>query len=209
MRTYTWDEYYEKFYDWAESTQIRNLSALTTLGPADEVAEIIIELQCNTAAANRLLKKALAAKLAFSGDALLEFLGINDQTLVEAAALNSAARLNENDLEELCGLIDDAVILQICSKCRLPLPEDLREEYDNAAPAPKVAKTGFFGKLFTAIGIFSDATHSAAKKHRGKCTGDCANCPPHYGYRYGRWYYGHNHTRGCEFGGNNGSGGAD
>ena len=26
----TWDEYYEKFYDWATSTQIRRLSALTS-----------------------------------------------------------------------------------------------------------------------------------------------------------------------------------
>lgn len=71
MRTYTWDEYYEKFYDWAESTQVRNLSALTSLGSADEVAEIIIELQVNVPAANRLLKKAVAAKLAFSGSDLV------------------------------------------------------------------------------------------------------------------------------------------
>ena len=42
LRTYTWDEYYDKFYDWAESTQVRNLYGLTSLGPADEVAEIII-----------------------------------------------------------------------------------------------------------------------------------------------------------------------
>ena len=34
-----------------------------------------------------------------------------------------------------------------------------------------------------------------------RCDGDCANCPPHYGYRYGRWYYGHGHTRGCQRGG--------
>ncbi len=26
MRSYTWDEYYAKFYDWAESTQARYLS---------------------------------------------------------------------------------------------------------------------------------------------------------------------------------------
>lgn len=26
MRSYTWDEYYTKFYDWAESTQARYLS---------------------------------------------------------------------------------------------------------------------------------------------------------------------------------------
>ena len=56
MRTYTWDEYYEKFYDWAESTQVRNLSALTSLGSADEVGEIIIELQVNVPGANRLLR---------------------------------------------------------------------------------------------------------------------------------------------------------
>lgn len=48
-----------------------------------------------------------------------------------------------------------------------------------------------------------------SKKHSGKCDGDCANCPPHYGYRYGRWYYGHSHTEGCEFGGNKGNGGRD
>ena len=81
MRTYTWDEYYEKFYDWAESTQVRNLSALTSLGSADEVGEIIIELQVNVPAANRLLKKAVAAKLAFSGSDLVEFACINDKEL--------------------------------------------------------------------------------------------------------------------------------
>ena len=65
MRQYTWGEYYEKFYDWAESTQVRNLSGLTSLGPADEVGEIIIELQVNVPAANRLLRKAVDAKLVY------------------------------------------------------------------------------------------------------------------------------------------------
>lgn len=40
-----------------------------------------------------------------------------------------------------------------------------------------------------------------------KCNGDCDNCPPHYGYRYGRWYYGHGHQRSCERGGNGGASG--
>ena len=30
VRQYTWDEYYEKFYDWATSTQIKHLSDLTS-----------------------------------------------------------------------------------------------------------------------------------------------------------------------------------
>ena len=44
-------------------------------------------------------------------------------------------------------------------------------------------------------------------KESGKCDGDCEHCPPHYGYRYGRWYYGHDHIYGCERGGNRGGGG--
>mgnify|MGYP000875661412 CR=1 FL=1 len=101
MRQYTWDEYYEKFYDWAESTQVRNLSGLTSLGSADEVGEIIIELQVNVPAANRLLKKAVEAKLAFSASDLIEFLCINDKALATAALYNSVDRLSSADMEDL------------------------------------------------------------------------------------------------------------
>lgn len=146
MRTYTWDEYYEKFYDWAESTQVRNLSALTSLGSADEVGEIIIELQVNVPAANRLLRKAVEEKLAFSGSDLVEFAYINDKEPVTAAIFAGAS---------------------------------------------------------------AGVSLAQGRRHNGRCNGDCANCPPHYGYRYGRWYYGHDHVHGCEFGGNKGSGSMD
>ena len=128
MRTYTWDEYYEKFYDWAESTQVRNLSALTSLGSADEVGEIIIELQVNVPASNRLLRKAVEEKLAFSGSDLAEFAYINDKEPVTAAVRNSAGRLTAEDMEYLYGDIDDEVIIEICKQRNILLPEALREE---------------------------------------------------------------------------------
>ena len=34
-----WDTYYEKFYDWATSTQIRKISSLTSFGASSEVTE--------------------------------------------------------------------------------------------------------------------------------------------------------------------------
>ena len=72
-------------------------------------------------------------------------------------------------------------------------------------PAPKL---GFFGTLFHVIaGVGAASNHG--NRHNGRCNGDCANCPLHYGYRYGRWYYGHDHVHGCEFGGNRGSGSMD
>ena len=126
MRQYTWDEYYEKFYDWAESTQVRNLTAFTSLGTADEVGEIISELQVNVPAANRLLRKAVEAKLAFSASDLIEFLCINDKTLSTAALYNSADRLTSSDMEDLYGVAEDDDIIKICRDRNLTLPEDLR-----------------------------------------------------------------------------------
>lgn len=54
----------------------------------------------------------------------------------------------------------------------------------------------------TADIVFADADFAAG----GAFHNDCANCPPHYGYRYGRWYYGHGHIYGCQRGGNRGGG---
>lgn len=216
MRTYTWDEYYEKFYDWAESTQVRNLSALTSLGSADEVVEIIIELQVNVPASNRLLRKAVEEKLAFSGSDLAEFAYINDKEPVTAAVLNSAERLTAEDMEYLYGEIDDEVIIEICKQRNILLPEALREEeeediyIDDFISEPPAPKRGFFGILAAIFAGASAGVSSAqGRRHNRRCNGDCANCPPHYGYRYGRWYYGHDHDHGCEFGGNKGSGSMD
>jgi len=214
--------------DLAESTQVRYLSSLSSLGSADEVGEIIIELQVNVSASNRLLRKAVEANLAFSGSDLLEFVCINDKELATAAVRNSAERLTAEDMEYLYGEIDDAVIIEICKQRNILLPEDLREEYedeeqteideepleefniyvDEYVPIPP-KRPGFFATLLGVIAGMNKASNSNHHQHNGRCNGDCANCPPHYGYRYGRWYYGHDHVHGCEFGGNKGNGSMD
>ena len=45
-----WGEYYRKFDEWATSTQISRLSALTSYGPSNEVAEVAQGLMDETAA---------------------------------------------------------------------------------------------------------------------------------------------------------------
>ena len=67
-------------------------------------------------------------------------------------------------------------------------------------------KYSFWDLLFGASSE-SSASSLSKKKDHGRCDGDCKNCPPHYGYRYGRWYYGKDHTEGCTRGGNRGGGG--
>jgi len=190
---------------------------LTSLGSADEVGEIIIELQVNVGDSNRLLRKAVKEKLEFSTYDLIEFLCTNDKELATAAVYNSANRLTAEDIEDLYGEVDDEVIIEICSKRNLALPEDLREEeeeieieeddiYVDDFVYEKPKKLGFFGILLAVLGATSSIDNSRSQRHNGRCNGDCANCPPHYGYRYGRWYYGKGHVHGCEFGGNKGDG---
>ena len=220
MRKLTWSEYYDGFYDWSTSTQKSYSYGLENYGSAEEVFEVALEFAFDDEKfATRFIEKALNAGVRFSSEQVIEMaLYIGKPVLSKAAELASN-KFTEEDLEELYMLIDDDAFNRISQKLNIDIfaddtpvyeeePEDedvyeLEEEYCYE-PAPK--KLGFFTTLFAIFAGFSLASGSKKKPHNGKCNGDCANCPPHYGYRYGRWYYGHGHVRGCVFGGNKGDG---
>ena len=64
----TWEEYYDKFYDWSENTQVNNLFAVELLCPADEVAEVMMELDFHHEdAVNRIARKAIEQQIVRSG----------------------------------------------------------------------------------------------------------------------------------------------
>lgn len=116
----------------------------------------------------------------------------------------------KEDLEELYLSIDDDAFQRICKREKIDILADEEEDSPDCSlaedePEPKI---GFFTKLLFAFGVAGELSDHT-KKHNGRCDGDCAHCPPHYGYRYGRWYYGHHHQHGCEFGGNKGDGSSD
>ena len=67
----------------------------------------------------------------------------------------------------------------------------------------KVVYKGPTKRYFSIFGLLFGG---AGGKHSGRCEGNCSKCPDHFGYRYGRWYYGKYHSHGCEFGGNKNSG---
>jgi hypothetical protein len=119
----------------------------------------------------------------------------------------------QEQLEDLWGAADDEVLELVAKRNHVILFEDDAIEDSDAEddlyleePMQNEPKLGFFSKLGLALGI-AGVLNKNSQPHPGHCTGNCANCPPHYGYRYGRWYYGHDHTHGCEFGGNKGGGG--
>lgn len=201
----TWAEYYDKFYDWSESTRISRLSSLTDFGSSSEICEIAQDL-FEDKLAQRLIKKALAAGVRFQPDEIMDIAVLMDKPTLSKLVETSAVPLNREQLEEFYMLIDDTTFEKASNRARVDIfaDEDEPEEVemdDFEVEAEQPPKIGFFTALALGLGL---AGKSKPHKHNGKCNGDCANCPAHYGYRYGRWYYGHHHTHGCEFGGNGG-----
>ena len=94
------------------------------------------------------------------------------------------------ELEDIDGLIDDNSFRKISSRAGIRAVDGEDESWPEqeiySAP-PK--KPGLLATLMALVTGVSLASHSE-KKHSRHCNGDCTNCPHHYGYRYGRWYYG-------------------
>ena len=207
-----WDTYYEKFYDWATSTQIKKMSSLTSFGTSAEVAEVAQEYM-DEKAASRLIKKAVAYDVQFTPDEIYDLSGCCDTTAMNELLKSAKCTFTQEQLEDLWGAADDEVLELVAKRNRVTVFADdeieetsIVDEADFDEPEWKEPKLGFFSKLGLALAVGS-LLDKKSQSHHGRCTGDCANCPPHYGYRYGRWYYGHDHTHGCEFGGNKGGGG--
>lgn len=206
----TWEEYYDKFYDWANSTQISRISKLTSFGPANEVCEVAVELS-NEVAATRLIKKAVAADVAFNAEQIIDLMDALNEDGMNCVIAASRCTFTREQIDDLCCSASDTVLEEAAVRSGFSYldgdesGESGLDEVDNdylfnPEPQPKI---GFFTKLLFAFGVAGELSNHA-KTHNRRCNGDCAHCPPHYGYRYGRWYYGHHHQHGCEFGGNKG-----
>ena len=215
----TWEEYYDKFCEWANSTQISRISKLESFGSADEVCEIANGL-CDEAAATRLIKKAVAAGVAFSAEQAVELVGVINEAGLDLIINSVDGPCSREQLDDIYGIVSDEVFEAAVRRSGFDDSDDFWENSDEDGfsdePEPK-HKPGLFGQILLGI----TAGHLVSKlidkrngrsgqifgqrnRHSGRCDGDCANCPPHYGYRHGRWYYGHHHQHGCEFGGNKG-----
>ncbi len=219
MKQITWDDYYDGFSDWSLSTQRSYSYGLVDFGPADEVYEVLSELAFSDKKfATRFADKAVTAGVRFLPEQVLEMTNLIEKSVLSKMAEQTSVPFDREQLEEIYMLIDDASFERISQKSKIDIfaddnsaePEDIfaqKDDFDIVMPPQK--KPGFFATLVAVITGVSVADRLMQKKHNGRCDGDCTNCPPHYGYRYGRWYYGHDHAYGCEFGGNKGSGSMD
>ena len=206
----SWNSFYDSFYDWSEKLQGKNAVAQKLFGSSAEVCEIAVAL-CEEDDSTQFVNNALAAGVKFTAEEIIELAGNVCSDTVLSIVETQRPRFSAEQLDDLSYVLGDDDIQEIAEITGHSLSKDSDDEMDDwiepANSTRRKSGIGFLGGL----AIISSLLFGGSKdnKHSGRCNGDCANCPPHYGYRYGRWYYGHHHTRGCQFGGNHGGGGID
>ena len=175
----TWDDFYGCCCDWDDALLERRINKLRHFGPSEEVCEAIQDMP-NSKMEDLLYAKAKAAGVRFTREQLME-LGHWGPVIQDVI---------DNDLS------DEAIEQYVANAEALVAEEEAARRTNR--------RIGFWGTL---IGVLNGFSSSSKKHDTGRCDGDCANCPAHYGYRYGRWYYGHGHQHGCQRGGNGGASG--
>lgn len=201
---FDWDEFYVEYMDMPQSMLKDCIQKISDFGSGDEIVEVISNLD-DEALAETLYQRAKKHGVGFNVHQLEQ--------------LGTCISFSLDYVDENVTIIDcsggEDMFLKIGSAAR-KAAEAINHLADEMKRPPKKKKLGFGGGLALLFDSSSSSARSSAsggswtvtkKKDSGHCDGDCANCPPHYGYRYGRWYYGHGHQHGCQRGGNGGASG--
>ena len=118
-----WNTYYDRFYDWEESTQLRHLSSLTSFGPSSEVCELAGAF-FEEKSANRLIKKAMAAGVQFTSDEVMELDGVVDNSLMPQLIKSTSHPLTAEQLDDFVFWLSSDEIRSLAKKYHIRLDED-------------------------------------------------------------------------------------
>lgn len=123
-----WEEYYDKLGDWATSTAVSRIAKLESFGPPDEIIDAINTIGFDDEkGATRLLKKAIAAGVKFTGDQLSELFLICDEAVINHAIQTASDHFKTEDLNALCGFSDEEDLIDIANKQKIQIPESLAD----------------------------------------------------------------------------------
>ena len=219
---HSWQFFYDNGGAWTEDLQLKAIASLTDIGDAEQITEMVMNLTEQKPKA-KLIERAIAEKVIFSRDNLTYLDGdipdhLFQKLLVIAGIPEDSLYFDEDTITE------DTFADEIELGPELSAPESAHAANKNAKGFLNVLgiiAAAIFGIFFIFIKVIIEITkpyyggkhHRSSyrsfgkhvkKKNSNRCDGDCDNCPAHYGYRYGRWYYGHGHQHGCLRGGNGG-----
>lgn len=130
-RKLSWEEFYDKFYDWSPTTQKKYASYLAGFSSSTEVVEIILEYALYDGQyASKFARRACDTEVCFQSGEILKFIGTLDQDGVEYLAVNAAVPFEREQLEEINMLVSDETFRRLSKRAGIDifvddeLPED-------------------------------------------------------------------------------------
>ncbi len=150
----TWEDFYDKFYEWADSTQVRKISELTTFGSHAQVAEVIL-MYVNEKDASRLARKALAAGVRFTPAEIVEMDGSVSKDCLNQMVKTALGDFTQEQVESLTYSIDDDLQADLEKRyCHYEYDDDVQIEEPEETRRQK--KPGKLFGLFALAGMASE-----------------------------------------------------
>lgn len=156
-----WEEFYENFYGWADSTQVNRISQLTTFGCHEEVAEIV-QMYYDEKAASRLAKKAMAAGVRFTPTEIVDMQYSVNKECMNMLVATPMGDFTQEQVEELAFSMDDNIYADL-EKRYCHFDDDDDDDSDDAGEWTNPGKKP--GKLF---GLFAFAGMASAQGSKNK-----------------------------------------
>lgn len=116
-----WADYYDRVFDWSESTRVRRLSDLTDVGSPDELVDAAQAFD-EEKNASKLIKKALSLGVQFTAENVVDLILVVDDATLTQMAKAAKGKFSKDQLDELYMVIDDDVYERLESH----LPESQR-----------------------------------------------------------------------------------
>ena len=110
----TWNEFYEKYDDWADSTQLKKISSLTDMGTAEQVADCTNYI--SDTVAEKLVKKAISMGTVFAPKDITTMDGqISEELTSEILEKYMATRrpVSVTEIQNLDALVPDSWLDQL------------------------------------------------------------------------------------------------
>ncbi len=178
----SWEDFLESYPELADSTVRRRIASLKEIGEGWEIVDTVLNLPAGELQ-DALIKKAMRLGAVFT----------------EEDFQNLEGELSEPVWRELAaygGFDPDDPYGELAGEA-----EWEEDEWEDRQPEAAAASSNMgclFGGLLGLLAL-SGSSHTDTDWHRtgGQCS-DSDEDEPHYGYRYGRWYYGTGHSWGCE-----------
>ena len=116
-KTYTWEEFYNNYEEWAVSTAVSRLSSVDSLGPKNQIIDVI-EVLDNETAATKLINKALKEGIRFTVDDYVELIiSANDESRKQLLNSFDLSGLESKDILTIAEeTSDDSIVTPFVNK---------------------------------------------------------------------------------------------